>query len=86
MTPGVPMPSRYCREGSASVTQDPKIQEFVMKAIESEGWAAIVLDPSIKREWLRISQAYYDLAESMVRNAAKAACWEPASPPPSAPA
>ena len=68
------------------MTQDPKIQEFVMKAMESEGWAAIVLDPSIKKEWLRISQAYYELAESMVRNAAKAACWEPTSPPPSAPA
>ena len=39
------------------MTQDLKIQEFAWKAIEAEGWAAIVLDPCVKDEWLRISQA-----------------------------
>ena len=64
------------------MTQDPKIQEFVMKAIEAEGWAAIVLDPSVKKEWLRISQAYYELAESIIRGLTRPAPWEQTSAAP----
>ena len=55
------------------MTQDVKIQEFALKAIEAEGWAAMVLDPGVKQEWLRISQAYYELAETLVRGATQPA-------------
>ncbi len=70
------------KEGQHAVTQDLKIQEFVMKAIEAEGWAALVVDPSVKQEWLQISQAYYELAETMVRSVTRPAPLERQAPPP----
>ena len=68
------------------MTQDLKIQEYALKAIEAEGWAAIVLDSSVKEQWLRISQAYYELAETMVRSAARPAGREQSASPPPPPA
>ena len=53
------------------MTQDLKIQEFALKAIEAEGRAAIVPDPCVKDEWLRISQAYYELAEILGRGSSR---------------
>jgi hypothetical protein len=51
------------------MTYEQQIETYTQRALQAEKQAFMVSDPSLRADWHRISKAYYDLAESLVRNA-----------------